>query len=1758
MGVVYRARDPIINRMVALKTITTGVADDPALLERFYREAQSAGGLQHPNIVTIYDMGEAGNLPYIAMELVEGENLEQVIARRAVLPITLKLVYVMQACRAFDYAHKRGIVHRDIKPGNVMLGKDGTVKVVDFGIARVMETSRTQTGMLIGTFAYMSPEQYHGEHADERSDIWSFGVLLYELLSYQRPFTGPTPASLMLNICQENPAPLTKHLAETPPELEVIITRVLQKSPGERYQSMEDLLLELEPICKKLQVQYVADLVETGREAIERGEFAQSKDLLRQALQVDSGNQQARSLLDKANIELKRLQNRPNAEHFIEKGRALLDEGRLEEAKGAVESALHLDSTFGAAQELQHAVESAIEQARSRAKSLEAAKQYLAEGLPEDAEVLLVKVLEAEPSNKEALALQQQVAGEKAERQRRAQLRESLRQARELWTQQNYAECIHLLVDLEAAFPGEDEVNRLLESARDDQIEQQKQQGLLESRNLLAAGRHDECLALLTSLQKQFPQDAEIPRLLEDIRKDQMDRRRLQKLAEARNLIGGGQYDDSISLLSSLRSDFPEDREIPKLLETAQQNKNEQRRQQSIAEARKHLAARRYEKCLSLLAALEKEFPRDDEILKLQDAVREEQAEERKNKGLGEARNLLASRHYEDCLSLLTGLEKQFPGDEEVRKLQQTALEEQAENRKLQRLQEVRNLLRSKDHDKALALLAVLQKEFPEEDEVLKLQASARKEQEEQKRREGLAQARKFLAAGQYEQSIALLGRLQTEFSADNEIGKLLQLTRQEQAQHRVQQGLTEARTLLAARRYDESIAILQELQAEFPAETEIRKQLATAREDLAEQDKQKKLSEARSRLAAQSFDEALALLNSLAETHPKDASVLKLRTLVEREQEKHARTERLQSELDALKKLMAEKKYSEVLARTKPLLADFPGEPNFARLAEFATSQQAAIEKEQLFRKTVEEAKTLFAANRFEEALRSANKGLQNFPGNLELLNLAGKAETQQRKLEVRQQIEMRIKEIRVKINREKFSEAIDLAEQTLVTLGPDTDLNQLLNSAQVEIAAREKKREQEKTIETIRTLVESGRLDAASQAVDDALKTHALETFDPRIQRLSEQIKDAKTQTDQKSSPASTPAPSASVSREYAFLEPPPMPGPPVPAEQAAALETPVHPAVSRPAPASQPEELPAPVPPMEPVARVAPVESVVPPAPVAPVMPAMPVPPSEAVPQRQVRVPEPEARVQPPPAPRVEPAPPAIVAPVVPVVRVEIPAVPLRPNVPAPAEPTPPAPVDAPAWRKPFSMAAIAVVLIGAVWAGVVHLRQPKPSPVIAPTAAVKPSAPPPVQIDPLEAQQRDALTAANKLIAANDLAEARKTLQQAATLKGPLTSDIQRKLAEIDESLKDAGLRQLRQSEEKLWQQATSHMASSRFPEAQRDLRQILALPAGGVHRDEAQNYLDKVLPQRVQQNTLLTQARQALKQGDFSSARQAATRVQQSGGDAGSLVAEINQTESARLEQLEAQFNLLKQRDDDAGVQQLKALQLRLQALGGDGGPQSSEALNYANNIPAAIADAQARMQKKTADAAFQRTIQKYQQAIGDNDKNALAAARSDLQAVVQGGGPHADEALKYRTDLDNKLAALSQPSAPPPQPAPAKIETPAPAAVRADNSDGDVRAVIQAYAQAYNQRNADALRQVRPSLSSKDYGVLKKSFEAATSIHVQINVQSVEFSVDGSSAVVKSNMSLDYTQKTNNVKRSDPTVFRLAKSNGVWLITDVK
>lgn len=248
MGVVFKGRDPLIGRAVAVKTITAGIAESGELLERFYREARAAGGLQHPNIVTIYELAESGGAPFIAMEYLEGESLDKLIARKPALAVGSKVGYVTQICRALDYAHRHGVIHRDVKPANVVLTRDGVVKVVDFGIARLGDSSKTQTGTLVGTLAYLSPERVRGEHADAHGDIWAVGVVLYELLAYQRPFDGENHAALLMSILQKDPPSIRQFLPQCPASLERVILKALHKDEKQRYPSMEALLKEIERV----------------------------------------------------------------------------------------------------------------------------------------------------------------------------------------------------------------------------------------------------------------------------------------------------------------------------------------------------------------------------------------------------------------------------------------------------------------------------------------------------------------------------------------------------------------------------------------------------------------------------------------------------------------------------------------------------------------------------------------------------------------------------------------------------------------------------------------------------------------------------------------------------------------------------------------------------------------------------------------------------------------------------------------------------------------------------------------------------------------------------------------------------------------------------------------------------------------------------------------------------------------------------------------------------------------------------------------------------------------------------------------------------------------------------------------------------------------------------------------------------------------------------------------------------------------------
>jgi len=250
MANVYLAEDQELGRRVAIKILNDRHANDDQFVERFRREAKNAAALSHPNIVSIYDRGEAEGTYYIAMEFLDGRSLKELIVTRGPAPVPVAVEYTRQILSALRFAHRHGIVHRDIKPHNVLVDGEGRVKVTDFGIARAGASQMTEAGSIVGTAQYLSPEQARGTNVDQRSDLYSLGVVLYELLTGAAPFSGDTPVEIAMKHLSQAPEPPSAKRPNLPHDLDLLVMRALAKDPEERYQSAEEMDGDLERIAR--------------------------------------------------------------------------------------------------------------------------------------------------------------------------------------------------------------------------------------------------------------------------------------------------------------------------------------------------------------------------------------------------------------------------------------------------------------------------------------------------------------------------------------------------------------------------------------------------------------------------------------------------------------------------------------------------------------------------------------------------------------------------------------------------------------------------------------------------------------------------------------------------------------------------------------------------------------------------------------------------------------------------------------------------------------------------------------------------------------------------------------------------------------------------------------------------------------------------------------------------------------------------------------------------------------------------------------------------------------------------------------------------------------------------------------------------------------------------------------------------------------------------------------------------------------------
>ena len=273
MGEVYLAHDTRLGRLVALKILPANVAANGERMQRFIHEAQAASALNHPNILTVYEIQQIDSVHFIATEFVDGETLESRI-QRACPTVTEALEVIIQVASALSAAHARGIVHRDVKPANIMLRADGLVKLLDFGLAKLDDGDsladsgaptkvdfQTSPGTMLGTLPYMSPEQARGLQVDARSDIWSLGCVLYETITAHRPFPGQTQSDVLAAILNTAPLPLSHYARKAPQQLQDIVGKVLEKSREDRYQTVGDLLVDLRRLKKRMEL---AELVRTS------------------------------------------------------------------------------------------------------------------------------------------------------------------------------------------------------------------------------------------------------------------------------------------------------------------------------------------------------------------------------------------------------------------------------------------------------------------------------------------------------------------------------------------------------------------------------------------------------------------------------------------------------------------------------------------------------------------------------------------------------------------------------------------------------------------------------------------------------------------------------------------------------------------------------------------------------------------------------------------------------------------------------------------------------------------------------------------------------------------------------------------------------------------------------------------------------------------------------------------------------------------------------------------------------------------------------------------------------------------------------------------------------------------------------------------------------------------------------------------------------------------------------------------------------
>jgi serine/threonine protein kinase len=667
------------------------------------------------------------------MELVEGETLREIIARQSPMPLAQKLSIIRQFCLGLGHAHQHGVTHRDVKPANILVKSDGTAKVVDFGIAHLETASMTKSGVFIGTVLYASPEQVNNIKVDSRSDIFSVGVVIYEFLTYVNPFNGPTIISMISQVLTKEPAPLRQWVPDIPAELEAIVSRCLRKDPDERYQTLEEMLLELEPVAEKLGQDFAQHIVSRVPELIARRDFSQAREVLLKVLTINRNHSVAKNLLAEVNSEIRRQEVSTKIADCLHRGQESSQKGDYKAAVQSFEEALKFDSRHEQAHSFLAIARQELERAEEVRIQLVSSRSAYRSGDLTEAEVSLKKVLELDMQNPEAQDLLSQIQNERTEREKHFRLQEGLWQVRNLIRQDNYEGALEKLAGLQNEFAAEAEVQQLREEAR---LKSQALRNEVETvKACLQANQFREAFKGAGVLASKFPGRADMAQLYEIARSqcETMEGRLQEGLWQVRNLLQQNLYEQALERMVELKKDYANDAGVQQLLEEARQKSEGLRKEVEAIKA--SLQANRLREASARAAVLTSKYPGRPDIAELYETARSqyEAAESRREleTGLAKIKSLIKHKKYAEGIEQCLLLQQKFPDSSEALRLKaQAESEKQAGD--LQRQigaasQAVQTLMTADRHDEAAAQAENALAQFPGNPDLSRLLVTARR-----------------------------------------------------------------------------------------------------------------------------------------------------------------------------------------------------------------------------------------------------------------------------------------------------------------------------------------------------------------------------------------------------------------------------------------------------------------------------------------------------------------------------------------------------------------------------------------------------------------------------------------------------------------------------------------------------------------------------------------------------------------------------------------------------------------------------------------------------------------------------------------------------------------------------------------------------------------------------------------------------------------------------------------------------------------------